>query len=127
VDNCKLKESGGNVKKKVLILIVIMGLALIGCSNESALDKIIQEDPEYRANILGKLLAHDDTRADLADTIFADQEIFMTRMDNMCQDERSREMLLQHILAADSTGEWIIGKLAENPDIKQKMQRATRR
>jgi hypothetical protein len=115
------------VKKTVLILIVIVGLALIGCSKESALDKIIQEDPEYRANILGKLLAHDDTRAELADTIFADQEIFSARMDSMAQNENNREMLLHHILAADTTGEWILGKLAEDPDMKQKMRTASRR
>jgi len=102
-------------------------LVFIGCSKESALDRIIQEDPEYRANILGKLLAYDDTRAELADTIFADAEIFGARIDSMCQVERSREMLLQHILAADSTGEWIVGKLAENPDIKRVMKKASRR
>jgi len=108
-------------------MIVIMGLALIGCSKESALDKIIQEDPGYRANILGKLLAYDDTRAELADTIFADQEIFSARIDSMCQNENSREMLLQHILAADSTGEWILGKIAENPGLKQMMRTVSRR
>lgn len=115
------------MKKTVLILIVIMGLALIGCSKESALDRIIQEDPEYRANIMGKLLSYEDTRAELADTIFADQEIFMARMDSMCQNENTREMLLQHILAADTTGEWIVTKLAEDPDMKQKMRTASRR
>jgi hypothetical protein len=127
MNNCNLSELGGVVKKTVLFLIVILALSLFGCSKESALDRIIQEDPEYRANILGKLLSYEDTRQELADTIFADQEIFPARIDSMCQVERSREMLLQHILAADSTGEWIVGKLAENPDIKQKMRSASRR
>jgi hypothetical protein len=115
------------VKKTVLILIVIVGVALVGCSKESALDKIIQEDPGYRSSIMGKLLSYDDTRAELADSIFSDQELFAARIDTLCQDERTREGLLDYILAADTTGEWIVGKLAENPDIKQKMRNATRR
>lgn len=118
---------GGNVKRTVLIAVLILGLALIACDKQSALDKIIKEDPEYRANIMGKLLAYEDTRYELADTIFADEQILAARMESMCQNERSREMLLRYVLAADSTGEWIIGKLAENPDIKQKMRNATRK
>lgn len=115
------------MKKTVLLSVLILGMAFIACDSRSALDKIIQEDPEYRAYIMGRLLSYDDTRSALADTIFADEELFSARMDSMCQVDRSREMLLRHILAADTTGEWIVGKLAENPDIKQKMRNATRR
>ena len=104
-----------------------MGVALIGCSKESALDKIIQDDPGYRSSIMGKLLAYEDTRAELADSIFGDQELFAARIDTLCQDEKTREGLLDYILAADTTGEWIVGKLAEDPDLKQKMRAATRR
>ncbi|UCE65182.1 MAG: hypothetical protein JSU85_09905 [Candidatus Zixiibacteriota bacterium] len=115
------------MKKTVLILVLISGLALAGCDSRSALDKIIQEDPEYRAYIMGELLSYEDIRAVLADTVFADEELFSSRIDSMCQVDRSRETLLQHILAADTTGEWIVGKLAENPDIKQVMRRVSRR
>ena len=121
-----MRESGGNVKKTVLILVLISGLALVGCDSRGALDKIIQEDPEYRAYIIGELLSYDDIRAALADTVFADEELFSTRIDSMCQVDRSREMLLQHILAADTTGEWILNTLAEDPDMKQAMRRASR-
>lgn len=114
------------MKKTVLILVLISGLALVGCDSRGALDKIIQEDPEYRAYIIGELLSYDDIRAALADTVFADEELFSTRIDSMCQVDRSREMLLQHILAADTTGEWILNTLAEDPDMKQAMRRASR-
>ena len=107
-----------------MILVLVSGLAMMGCDSRSALDKIIQEDPEYRAYIMGSLLSYDDTRAALADTIFADEDLFSSRIDSMCQVDRSRELLLRHILAADTTGDWIIQTLAEDPDLKQKMRRS---
>jgi hypothetical protein len=115
------------VKKTVLILLLISGLALVACDSRSALDKIIQEDPDYRAYIMGELLSYDDTRATLADTVFADEQLFWPRIDTLCQVERSREMLLQHIMAADTTGEWVFRTLAEDPDLKQKMRQISRR
>ena len=115
------------MKKTVLILVLISGLALIACDSRNALDKIIQADPEYRAYIMGELLSYDNTRAALADTVFGDQDLFWPRIDTLCQVDRSREMLLQHILAADTTGEWLLQTLAENPDIKQKMRQVSRR
>jgi hypothetical protein len=105
------------LRKLILIAALIAVSILWGCSQESALNRIIQ-DPGARDYLLGQLLTHEDVRAALADTIFAD---------SLCQVDRSREMLLNHILAADTTGDWIIGKLAENPDYKQKMRAASRR
>jgi hypothetical protein len=114
------------VKKAVLILVLISGLALMACDSRSALDKILQEDPEYRAYIMGELLSYDDVRAALADTVFADQDLFWPRIDSMIQVDRSREMLLDHVLAADTTGEWILSMLAEDPQIKQLMRQVSR-
>lgn len=114
------------MRKLILIATLIAVSILWGCSQESALNKIIQ-DPGARDYLLGQLLTHQDVRAALADTIFRDQNIFSAHLDSLCQVDQGREMLLDHILAADTTGEWIIGKLAENPDYKQKMRAASRR
>ena len=115
------------MKKTVLILVLISGLTMIACDSRSALDKIIQEDADYRAYLIGQLLSYDDARGVLADSIFSDQEMFWAEIDSMCQVDRSRETLLQHIVAADTTGDWILGKLAENSDFKQKMRQLSRR
>ena len=114
------------MRKSILIVLLIAVSVIWGCSRESALNQIIQ-DPGSRDYLMGQLLTHEDIRAALADTIFADQAILSAHLDSLCQVDKTREMLLDHILAADTTGEWIIGKLAENPEFKREMRSASRR
>lgn len=114
------------MKKIFLIAAILIGITVIGCSKQNALETIIQ-DPDARIDLINKLLSYENVRAELADSIFADSEILMARLDGFAADENMRGMLLGHLLAADTTGEWIIAKLVENPDMKKKMRSAARK
>ena len=114
------------MRKLFLVTVILVGILVAGCGKQSALETILQ-DPGARSHLMGQLLAFEDTRAEVADSIFADNELITARLSGYSEDELKREVLLGHILAADSTGEWIIAKLVENPDMKKKMRSASRK
>jgi hypothetical protein len=113
------------VKEIVLIAILVSGTLLIGCDKQKALDSIMA-DPQMKSYILNQMLADETTRAVLADSILADLEITGVYLDGLAENEISRNDLLKRILAVDSTGEWITGKLAEDPDMKRQMRKVSR-
>jgi hypothetical protein len=120
-----LKNEGGNVKKIVLIAILVSGTLLIGCDKQKALDSIMA-DPQMKSYILNQMLADEATRAVMADSILSDMEVTDAYLDGLAENEASRNDLLKRILAIDSTGEWITARLAENPDIKRQMRKVSR-
>jgi hypothetical protein len=114
------------VKKLILVTLLILGVAFIACDKQRALDSILA-DAEAKSYLLGQMLQDETTRAEMADSTFADTGLMIAFFENMASDETTREQLLQYIIAADSTGEWISAKLADNPEIKKAMRSAIRR
>jgi hypothetical protein len=114
------------VKKYVLIAILVAGAIFVACDKQKALDGILA-DPQMKGYIMQQILADETTRAELADSILADTMITNAYLSGLAENEMSRNGLLDRILAVDSTGEWITTKLAENPDIKRQMRNVSRR
>ncbi len=121
-----LKNEGGNVKKVVLIAILALGTFLVACDKQKALDSILA-DPQMKSHILQQILADETSRAELADSILADTLITDVYLNGLVENEVSRGELLERILVVDSTGEWITAWLAEDPDLKRQMRKASKR
>ncbi len=121
-----LKNEGGNVKKVVLIVILALGTFLVACDKQKALDSIL-DDPQMKSHILQQILTDETSRAEMADSVLADTLITNVYLNGLVENEVSRGELLERILVVDSTGEWITAWLAEDPDLKGQMKRASRR
>lgn len=121
-----LKNEGGNVKKVVLIAILALGTFLVACDKQKALDSILA-DPQMKSHILQQMLADETSRAEMADSILADTLITDVYLNGLVENEVSRGGLLERILVVDSTGEWITAWLAEDPDLKRQMRKASKR
>lgn len=120
-----LNNEGGNVRKIVLIAILVLGTFFVGCDKQKALDSILA-DPQMKSNILQQMLSDEASRAEMADSVLADTLITNAYLNGLVENEFSRGELLERILVVDSTGEWITAKLAEDPDLKRQMRSAAR-
>jgi hypothetical protein len=120
-----LKNEGGNVKKVVLIVILALGMLLVGCDKQKALDSILA-DPQMKSNILQQMLADETSRAEMADSVLADTLITNVYLNGLVENEVSRGELLERLLVVDSTGEWITARLAADPDLRRQMRSASR-
>jgi hypothetical protein len=108
--------------KKILLIVILLSIAFgFACSRQKALDRIMA-DPQMKAYILSEAMKTEITKAQLADSIFADKNITNKYISQLIANEYSRNDLLNRMLKADSNGVWIIGKLAENPILREKMR-----
>jgi len=109
------------VKKAIAITLMALGLLAVSCNRQKALDRIMA-DPQMKSYIMGEMLKSETTKAQLADSIFADRAITDQYIDRLVANEYTRTDLFNRCLRNDSTGSWIIGKLAEDPVRKAKMK-----
>lgn len=114
------------MKRVVLIAVMALLTIIVGCDKQKALDSIL-DDPQMRSHLLQQMLADETSRAEMADSILNDKVITDAYLTGLVENELSRNDLLNRIIAIDSTGEWTVGKLAENADIKKVMKKASRR
>ncbi|MEE8418160.1 MAG: hypothetical protein V3S06_05790 [candidate division Zixibacteria bacterium] len=114
------------MKKVVLIVILALGMLLVACDKQKALDSIL-DDPQMKSHILQQILTDEISRAEMADSVLADTLITNVYLNGLAENEVSRGELLERILVVDSTGEWITAWLAEDPDLKRQMRKASRR
>ena len=108
---------------KRFFLLAILSLALIStaCDRQKAVKSIV-EDPQMKSYILSELLTDQQTKAQLADSIFADPMVIDKFVEHMASNEISRAQLLDKILQSDTSGQWLLSKLAADPNMKAKMK-----
>ena len=112
---------GGNVKR--ILLIAVLGLTLLSmaCDKQKAVKNIIA-DPQMKTYILSEILGDQQTKAQLADSIFADPIVIDKFIEHMANNETLRGQLLDKLLQADTSGQWLLTKLAADPNFKAKMK-----
>jgi hypothetical protein len=109
------------VKKVITIGILALAVLAVSCDRQKALNRIV-EDPQMKSYILGEMLKNGDTKAQLADSIFADKAITDMYLEKLISDENARADLLDRIIRNDTSGAWIIGKLAQDSTLASKMR-----
>jgi hypothetical protein len=109
------------MKKLIAITLLTLSLLSINCDRQKALDRVIA-DPQMKSYLLGEMLKSEGTKAQLTDSIFADTMITGRYLDKLISDENGRADLLNKMLRADPTGDWIIKKLSEDPNLAAKMR-----
>ncbi len=114
------------MKKVLLIAVLMFGLLIIACDKQGALESIMQ-DPGAKSYILQQMFTDDATRAEMADSTFANIEFMNTYFTELAGTEEGKSRLLGYLIAADTTGEWITAKLAETPELKTAMKDASKR
>ncbi len=114
------------MKRFVLIAVLAFLTIFAGCDKQKALDNIMA-DQQMRSYLMQQMLSDEATRAEMADSILNDQAITEAYITGLVENEISRADLLNRMVAADSAGEWITSKLAENPDMKAAMRKASRK
>jgi hypothetical protein len=113
------------MKKYIIIASLTVGAIIVGCNRQQALTKILA-DPQMKGYIMTEMLKSEATRAQLADSIFADANQTNMYLDKLVADEYTRADLLNRMLKVDPTGQWIVGKLAQNPVVKAEMGNASK-
>ena len=113
------------MKKVIVIAILAIGAIAIGCNKQEALNKILA-DPQMKGYIMTEMLKTEVTRAQLADSIFADRNLTDKYLDRLESDEYSRADLLNRMIKYDPNGQWIVGKLTQNDNIKNTMKAAVK-
>jgi hypothetical protein len=113
--------------KRILVvaLILLVALMVFGCSKQRALDRLLA-DPQAKSYILSEAMKNEQTRAALADSIFADRAMTDRFLNGLVANEYSRSDLISRMLKIDPTGQWIIDKLAEDATIKARMKEASK-
>ncbi len=109
------------MKKLIAITILALAMFAISCDRQKALDRVMA-DPQMKNYLMGEMLKNETTKAQLTDSIFADTMITSRYLDKLISDENARTDLFNRMLRVDPTGDWLIRKLSENPDIKTKMR-----
>jgi hypothetical protein len=110
------------VKKVITIAILALGLLAISCDRQKALNRIM-EDPQMKNYILGEMLKNGDTKAQLADSIFADEAITDMYLEKLISNDNARADLLNRMLRSDTSEAWIIGQLSADSSIVAKMRK----
>jgi hypothetical protein len=113
------------MKKVIAITLLTVGLLAISCDRQKALDRILA-DPQMKSYMLSEMLKNEETKAQLADSIFADKVLTDQYLTKLVADEGARTDLFNRCLQADTSGNWIISKLAEDPNLKAKMKEASK-
>ena len=114
------------MKRVVLIALMALLTIIVGCDKQKALDSIMA-DQQMRSYLLQQMLSDETSRAEMADSIMNDNSITGAYLTGLVENELSRNDLLNRMITADTTGEWIVGKLAENPALKASMKKASRK
>lgn len=113
------------MKKLIVTAILGAGLLLVACDKQRALDRILA-DPQMKTYIMTEIMKSEQTRAQIADSLFADPILTNAYLDRLVQNERSRGDLLYRMIAVDTTGQWILSSLAAEPGFKEKMRQASK-
>ena len=113
------------MKKIIVLAILALGTFVVGCNRQQALNKIMA-DPQMKGYIMTEMLKTEVTRAQLADSIFADKNLTDKYLDRLVSDEYSRADILNRMLKYDPSGTWIVGKLDQNDNIRNTMKAATK-
>lgn len=113
------------MKRTILITVLAFGTIVVACSRQKALDRILA-DPQMKSYLLSEMLKSQPIRAELADSIFADNTIVNKYLDGLVGNDISRDDLLNRMLRVDPSGEWIVNKLVQNDNIKQYMKKVTK-
>jgi len=113
------------VKKLIVVAVLGIGLLIVACDKERALDKILA-DSQMKSYIMGEIMKSEQTRAQIADSLFADPILTSAYLNRLVQNDITREDLLRRIMQADSTGQWTVSILAEEPRFKDKMKQASK-
>jgi hypothetical protein len=114
------------VKKIVALAILAIGILAVSCDRQKALDKIMA-DPQMKSYLMGEMLKSESTKAQLADSIFADRQIMDGYLNNLVSNEVTRTDLLNRIIKADTTGNWIFDKLSADPDFAARIKPAKKK
>ena len=117
---------GGCVKRIILIAIPALFIITMSCNKQRALDRIMA-DPQMRSYLLQQMLTDQTTRAEMADSIMNDSKVTDAFVKGLVDNEASRDVLLQKMIASDPTGVWIVGKLSENADILKEIKKAAKK
>jgi hypothetical protein len=113
------------VKKLIVLAVMGIGLMAIACDKQKALDRILA-DPQMKSYIMTEIMKSEQTRAQIADSLFADKAVTDAYISRQIQNEYTREDLLRRIMAVDTSGQWIVTRLAEEPRFKDAMKQASR-
>lgn len=113
------------MKKFIVVAILGIGLLLVACDKQRALDKILA-DPQLKSYIMAEIMESEQTRAQIADSLFADPTLTNAYLTRLIQNEYSREDLLRRIMQADTSGAWIVTILVEEPRFKDQMKQASK-
>ncbi len=113
------------MKKLIVITVLGIGLMIVACDKQRALDKILA-DPQMKSYLMGEIMKSEQTRAQIADSLFADPVLTSAYLNGLVQNEFTREDLLRRIMQADTSGQWIVSILAEEPRFKDKMKQVSK-
>jgi hypothetical protein len=109
------------MKKHIFIAVMGLGLLIVACDKQRALDKILA-DPQMKTYIMGEIMKSEQTRAQIADSLFADPVLTSAYLNRLIQNQYSREDLLRRIMQVDTSGQWTVSILAEDPRFKNQMK-----
>jgi hypothetical protein len=118
-------QYGGIVKKLIVIGILGLGLLIVACDKQRALDKILA-DPQMKTYIMVEIMESEQTRAQIADSLFADRNLTNAYLTRLIQNEYTREDLLRRMMQVDTSGQWTVSILAQEPRFKEQMKQASR-
>jgi len=113
------------VKKLIVIGILGLGLLIVACDKQRALDKILA-DPQMKTYIMAEIMESEQTRAQIADSLFADRNLTNAYLTRLIQNEYTREDLLRRMMQVDTSGQWTVSILAQEPRFKEQMKQASR-
>lgn len=113
------------MKKLIIIAVLGCGLLLVACDKQKALDRILA-DPQMKTYIMGEIMKSEQTKSQIADSLFADPAITGAYLSRLVQNEYSREDLLRRIMQVDTSGQWTVSILAEDARFKERMKQASR-
>ncbi|OGC89470.1 MAG: hypothetical protein A2W25_16605 [candidate division Zixibacteria bacterium RBG_16_53_22] len=113
------------MKKHIIIAVLGFGLMVVACDKQRALDRILA-DPQMKTYIMGEIMKSEQTRAQIADSLFADPILTSAYLNRLVQNQYSREDLLRRIMQVDTSGLWTVSILAEDPRFKNQMKQASK-
>ena len=107
-------------------LLLVSAAFIAGCDQQKALDQILS-NPETKGYLMSRMMEDEQIKSEMANQLLADTAWVKTIIDRLGEQAANRELMLSELLAHDGMPDIMLEKMAENPDLRNKMREIGRR
>jgi len=115
------------MKKVVVFFIMVLaiGAIFVSCDQQKALDQVLQ-NPEMKTYMMTKMMQDEAIKTEMTNQLLADTAWVSSIIARLGNQMNYRETMMETLLSHEGMGEILLAKLAEDPQLKERMKEITK-